>query len=68
MVSLDKSVKGICKVLQFADDMAIYTTDTSPQEVLPELENNRFLNMTISFYINVFIFQGAKSLSRFRGV
>jgi hypothetical protein len=24
--------------------------------------------MTISFYINVFIFQGAKSLSRFRGV
>jgi hypothetical protein len=36
MVSLDKSVKGICKVLQFADDMAMYTTDASP-EALPKL-------------------------------
>jgi hypothetical protein len=37
MVSLDKSIKGICKVLQFADDVAIYTTDKSPEEALPKL-------------------------------
>jgi hypothetical protein len=30
----------MCKVLQFADDVAIYTTDTSPDEVLPTLENS----------------------------
>jgi hypothetical protein len=40
MVLLDKSVKGICKVLQFADDVAIYTTDASPEEALPKLENS----------------------------
>jgi hypothetical protein len=38
MVSLDKNVKGICKLLQFADDVAIYTTDTNPDEALPKLE------------------------------
>jgi hypothetical protein len=38
-LSLAKGVKGICKVLQFADDMAIYTTDTSPEEALPKLGN-----------------------------
>jgi hypothetical protein len=62
MVSLDKTVKGICKVLQFADNVAIYTTDTSPEEVLPKLENNRFFNMTISFHINVFIFRSVKNI------
>jgi hypothetical protein len=40
MVSLDKSVKGICKVLQFSGDVAIYTTDTSPSEALPKLKNS----------------------------
>jgi predicted Zn-ribbon and HTH transcriptional regulator len=40
MVSLDKSIKAICKVLQFADDVAIYTIDTSPDEALTELENS----------------------------
>jgi hypothetical protein len=48
MVSLDKSVKGICKVLQFAN-VTMYTTDTSPDEALPKLENSareltRYLN------------------------
>jgi hypothetical protein len=37
MVSLDKSVKGICKVLQFAGDVAFHTTVTSPEEALPKL-------------------------------
>jgi hypothetical protein len=27
-------------VLQFADDVAIYTTDTSPEEALLKLENS----------------------------
>jgi hypothetical protein len=49
MVSLDKSIKGICKVLQFADDVAIYITDISPEEALLKLENSarelsRYLN------------------------
>jgi hypothetical protein len=40
MVSQDKSVKGICKVFQFADDVAFYAMDTSPEEALPKLENS----------------------------
>jgi hypothetical protein len=40
MVSLDKRVKGLCIVLQFADSVAIYTTDTSPDEALPKLGNS----------------------------
>jgi retron-type reverse transcriptase len=48
MVSLDKRVKGICRVLQFADDMVIYTMDTSPDDALPKMENSprlsRYLN------------------------
>jgi hypothetical protein len=49
MVSLDKSVKGIYKVLQFADNVAIYTMDTNPEEALPKLKNSarelsRYLN------------------------
>jgi hypothetical protein len=48
-VSLDKSVKGIREMLQFADDVAIYTTETSPEEALPKFENtarelSRYLN------------------------
>jgi hypothetical protein len=39
-VSLDKSVKGICRVLQFDNDVAFYTMDTSPEEALPKLENS----------------------------
>jgi hypothetical protein len=39
VVFLDKSIKGICIVLQFADSVAIYTTDTNPEEVLPKLES-----------------------------
>jgi hypothetical protein len=35
---LATSVEGLCKVLQFADDVGIYTTDTSPDEALPKLE------------------------------
>lgn len=49
MVSLDKSIKGMCKVLQFVDSVAIYTTDTSPDEAIPKLGNSarelsRYLN------------------------
>jgi hypothetical protein len=49
MVFLDKIVKGIWEVLQFADDVAIYTTDRNPDEALPKPENsatelNRYLN------------------------
>jgi hypothetical protein len=40
MVFMDKSVKGICKVLQFVDSVAIYITDTSPDEAQPKLENS----------------------------
>jgi hypothetical protein len=40
MVSLDKSVKGICRVLQFAEDVAMSTTDTIPDEAQPKLENS----------------------------
>jgi predicted Zn-ribbon and HTH transcriptional regulator len=40
MVCLDKSVKGICKVLQFSNDVAMYTKDTSPDEALAKLENS----------------------------
>jgi hypothetical protein len=38
MVFLDKIVNRICKVLQFADDVAIYAMDTNPDEALPKLE------------------------------
>jgi hypothetical protein len=40
MESVDKSIKGICKVLQFANDMVIYTMDTNPDDALPKLENS----------------------------
>jgi hypothetical protein len=47
--SLDKCVKGMWKVLQFADDVAIYKTDTSPEEGLPKLENSA---RELSQYLN----------------
>jgi hypothetical protein len=40
MVSLDKNVKGIYKVLTFSDDVAVYTMDTRLGEALPKLKNS----------------------------
>jgi hypothetical protein len=39
-VSMDKSIKGISKVLQFVDNVVIYSMHTNPNEALPKLENS----------------------------
>jgi hypothetical protein len=48
-LSPEKNVKGICRMLQLGDNVAIHAMDASPDEALPEVGNSarelsRYLN------------------------